>query len=59
MKPEFGVFHFSKNSMEDCTDWIKLNLFTPMSDQGRVSPYNINQISDENKERYQFGDKLI
>ena len=30
-----------------------------MSDQDRISPYNINQISDENKE-YQFGDnKLI
>lgn len=23
MKPEFGVFHLSKNSMEDCTDWGK------------------------------------
>ena len=31
-----------------------------MSDQDRISPYNINQISDENKEKYQFGDnKLI
>ena len=32
-----------------------------MSDQDRISPhnnyqYNINQISDENKEKYQFGD---
>ena len=31
-----------------------------MSDQVRISPYdikyNINQISDENKEIYQFGD---
>ena len=31
-----------------------------MSDQGRISPYNINtiiikQISNENKEKYQFG----
>ena len=24
--------------------------------QDRISPYNINQISDENKEKYQFGD---
>ena len=25
-----------------------LNPLTPMSDQGRISPYNINQVSDEN-----------
>ena len=32
-----------------------------MSDQDRISPYNINTIlSDENKEKYQLGDcKLI
>ena len=33
-----------------------------MSDQNRISPYNINikQTSDENKEKYQLGDyKLI
>ena len=35
-----------------------------MSDQDRISPYDIkysiNQIRDENKEKYQFGDnKLI
>ena len=27
-----------------------------MSDQDRISPYNINQTSDENKEKYQLGD---
>ena len=27
-----------------------------MNDQDRISPYNINQISDENKEKYQYGD---
>ena len=29
-----------------------------MSDQNRISPYNVNtkQISDENTEKYQFGD---
>ena len=35
---------------------------TSMSNQDRVSPYqyDINQISDENREKYQFGDnKLI
>ena len=35
-----------------------------MSDQARISPhdikYNINQMRDDNKEKYQFGDnKLI
>ena len=37
------------------------NLSTPMSDQDRISPYNmkynyINQITDENREKYQFED---
>ena len=36
------------------------NPLTPTSDQDRISPYNIkyniNYISDENKEIYQFGD---
>ena len=27
-----------------------------MSDQDRISPYNIKQTSDENKEKYQVGD---
>ena len=46
----------------DCENPLKplknfsLNPLTPMSDQDRISPYNINQISDENKEKYQFGD---
>ena len=31
-----------------------------MSDQDRISPYNIKQTSDENKEKYKIGDnKLI
>ena len=31
-----------------------------MSDRDRISPYNIKQTSDENKEKYQLGDyKLI
>ena len=37
-------------------DRFKLTLLTPMSNQDRISPYNINQISDKNKEKYQFGD---
>ena len=31
-----------------------------MRDQDRISPYNINAIYNESKEKYQFGgDKLI
>ena len=31
-----------------------------MSDQDRISPYNIKQTSDERKDKYQSGDnKLI
>ena len=29
---------------------------TPISDQDRISPYNIKKISNENKEKYQFRD---
>ena len=43
-----------------------LNPLTPIKDQDRISPYNINtnnickQKSDENKDKYQLGDyKLI
>ena len=28
---------------------------TPMSDQDRISPYNIKQTSNEEKEKYQQG----
>ena len=36
------------------------NPLTPMSDQDRISPYNIKQTNDENKEKYQIGNyKLI
>ena len=39
---------------------VFLNPLTPMSNRIKISPYNINQISDENKEKYQFEDnKLI
>ena len=33
-----------------------INPLTPVNDEDRISPYNINQISDENKEKYQFVD---
>ena len=40
-----------------------VNPLTPMSNQDRISPYNIryniNQISSENKEKYQFGDNYL
>ena len=32
------------------------NPITPMSDQDRISPYDSNKISDENKEKDQLGD---
>ena len=39
---------------------ISLFKGTSISDQDRISPYNIKQTSDENKEKYQLGDyKLI
>ena len=38
----------------------RVNPLTPISDQDRISPYNIKQKSDENKEKFQLGDyKLI
>ena len=37
-----------------------VNPLTPMSNQDRISPYNIKQSSDENKGKYKLGDyKLI
>ena len=38
---------------------IDFNPLTPMSDQGRISPYKIKQTSDENKEKYQLGDYML
>ena len=32
------------------------NPITPLSYQDRISPYNINKISEENKEKDQLGD---
>ena len=32
------------------------NPLTPISDQEKISPYNIKQTSDENKEKYHLGD---
>ena len=41
-------------------DDITINPLTPMSDQEKISPYNIKQTSYENKEKYQLEDnKLI
>ena len=33
-----------------------VNPFTPTSDQDRISPYNIKQAGDENREEYQSWD---
>ena len=35
---------------------MNVNPSTPMSDQDRIFPYNINQISDENEDKYKFED---
>ena len=35
---------------------VTIDPLTPASDQDRISPYNIYQISDEIKEKYQFQD---
>ena len=36
--------------------WLMIpNPSTPVSDQDRISLYNIEQTSDENKEKYQLG----
>ncbi|RMX61512.1 hypothetical protein pdam_00003524, partial [Pocillopora damicornis] len=35
---------------------FNLNPFTPTSDQDRISPYNIKQAGDENREEYQSWD---
>ena len=39
-----------KLSQEQFDPWTLLN------DQGRISPYNIKQPSDDNQENYQWGD---
>ena len=46
----------SINSFLHSTRQTEFNPLTHMSDQDRISPYNINQINDLNKEKYQFWD---
>ena len=36
-----------------------LNPLSPMSDQERISPYNIKHISDENKDKQQSEDYYL
>ena len=36
-----------------------VNPLNPTSDQDRISPYNIKQVGDENKEKYQLWDYLL
>ena len=40
---EFKGVKISRGDMEG--DWKYLNPLTPMNDQDRISPYNINTIS--------------
>ena len=37
------------------TSFNHFNPLTPMSDQDRISPHNIKQMSDENKHNYYLG----
>ena len=50
--------HFSFGS-EVITEQSSVNPLTSISDQDRISPYNINQTSNENKEKYQLGDYKV
>ena len=56
----FHFLHFLlKRPLHPQVNW-GISPSTPMSDQDGISPYNINtiinQISDKNKENYEFGD---
>ena len=46
-------------SEESQTAMKSIDAFTPMSDQDRVSPYNIRTISDENREIYKIRELLV
>ena len=46
-------------SEESQTAMKSIDAFTPMSDQDRVSPYNIRTISDENREIYKIRELLF
>ena len=55
------VLYCKKKFLFGNSEFTMCNPFTPMSDQDRISPYNINtissrQLSDENKEKYSIGD---
>ena len=45
------VLYFMSNKLCNLNEKL-FNLLTPMSDQDRISPYNIMLTSDENKEKY-------
>ena len=48
------------NILKHIKAWFFFNPLTSVSDHDRISPYNIKQTNDENKEKYQLGDyKLI
>ena len=49
----YRVKHSKRNSIS--TRAQVLFFITTMSDQGRISPNNVNQISAENNEKYKFG----
>ena len=54
------VFNDPVYSYAACVDISYfLNLLSPMSDQERISPHNINHRSDENKKKYILEDYYL
>ena len=55
-----GIHRWDCENLLKSLEKFSLNPLTPMSDQDRISPYRIaiqyQPDSDENKEKYQFGD---
>ena len=63
LRPTTMIGFCSHECMQRETIIMSFNPFTPMRNQDRISPYNcqynINQISDENQEKYKFGDNWL
>ena len=56
----YVLFNDSVYSYTACVDISYfLNPLSPVSDQERISPYNIKHRSDENKEKYQLEDYYL
>ena len=53
-KNNLDIIHWNEEFSQKlcCLFGYLLNPFIPMSDQHRISPYNIKQTSDEKREEY-------